>query len=168
MSICLSLRLCQGRVVCISIRHTLRSILQVVQQSPKTHFAVPMRQLLRHLCQAEQCRSHLQAFRASTAEFRHRKQKVQFDVLLTVQHLGTIFVNNQLDVQLFFMYVYFSSLHVSDSHVPIIRRINCINTSGICHSVRMTVWCAGLDETASHPNLHTKRSFSQSDIYQMY
>jgi hypothetical protein len=46
------------------------------------------------------------------------------------------FVNNQLDAQFFFMYVYFYSLHVSGSHVPIIRRINCINTtSGICHSV---------------------------------
>jgi hypothetical protein len=32
----------------------------------------------------------------------------------------------------------------------------------------MTVWCAVLDETASHPNLHTKRSSIQSDIYQMY
>jgi len=30
----------------------------------------------------------------------------------------------------------------------------------------MTVWCAGLDE--SHPNLHTKRSSIQGDIYQMY
>ena len=47
-----------------------------------------------------------------------------------------IFVNNQLDAQFFFMYVYFYSLHVSGSHVPIIRRINCINTtSGVCHSV---------------------------------
>jgi len=29
--------------------------------------------------------------------------------------------------------------------------------------------CAGLDETAeqSHPNLHTKRSSVQSDVYQM-
>jgi hypothetical protein len=49
------------------------------------------------------------------------------------------------------MYVYFYSVHVSGSHVPIIRRINCISTiSGICHSVWMTVWCAGLDET--HPD----------------
>ena len=40
-----------------------------------------------------------------------------------------IFANNQLEAQLFFMYVYFYSLHVSGSHVPIIRRINCINTS---------------------------------------
>jgi hypothetical protein len=40
-----------------------------------------------------------------------------------------IFVNNQLDAQLFFMYVYFYSLHVWGSHVPIIRRINCINTT---------------------------------------
>jgi hypothetical protein len=59
----------------------------------------------------------------------------EFYVLLTAD-LGTIFVNKQLDAQFFFMYVYFYSLHVSGSHVPIIRRINCINTtSGICHSV---------------------------------
>ena len=56
-------------------------------------------------------------------------------VLLTV-HLVIIFVNHQPDVQFFFMYVYFYSLHVSDSYVSIIRRINCINTtSGICRSV---------------------------------
>ena len=48
-------------------------------------------------------------------------------VLLT-EHLGIIFVNKQLDAQFFFMYVYFCSLHVSDSYVTIIRRINCINT----------------------------------------
>jgi hypothetical protein len=80
-----------------------------------------------------------------------------------------IFVNNQLDAQFYLMYVYFYSLHVSGSPVPIIRRINCINMiSGICHSVQMTVWCASLDETQSHPNLHTKQSSVQSDIYQMY
>jgi len=46
-----------------------------------------------------------------------------------------ILVNNQLDAQFLFIYVYFYSLHVSGSHVPIIRRINCINTtSAICHS----------------------------------
>ena len=85
---------------------------------------------------------------------------VVFYVLLTVQ-LGIIFVNNQLDAQFFFTYVYFCSIHVSGSHVPIIRRINrinrtfraamcpssrrinCINrASGLCHSVQMTVWCA--------------------------
>jgi len=44
-----------------------------------------------------------------------------FYVLFTV-HPGMILVNNQLDAQ-FFMYVYFYSLHVSPSHVPIIRRI---------------------------------------------
>jgi hypothetical protein len=58
-----------------------------------------------------------------------------FYVLLTV-HLSIIFVNNQLDAQFLSMYVYFYSVHVSGSHVPIIRRINCINTtSGICHSL---------------------------------
>ena len=44
-----------------------------------------------------------------------------FNILLTV-HPGMILVNNQLEAQ-FFMYVYFYSLHVSGSHVPIIRRI---------------------------------------------
>jgi len=58
----------------------------------------------------------------------------EFYVLLTV-HLGIIFVNNQTEAQFFFLYVYFYSLQVSGSHVPIIRRINCMNTiSGICHS----------------------------------
>jgi len=43
-----------------------------------------------------------------------------------------------------FLYIYFNSLHVSSNPVLIIRRINCINTtSGICHSVSVTVACAG-------------------------
>ena len=46
---------------------------------------------------------------------------VLFLVWLTV-HPSMILVNNQLDVQ-FLMYVYFYSLHVSGSHVPITRRI---------------------------------------------
>jgi len=58
-----------------------------------------------------------------------------FYVLLTV-HLGIILVNNQLDAQFFFVYVYFNSLHVSSTPVLIIRRINCINViSGVCYSV---------------------------------
>jgi len=56
----------------------------------------------------------------------------QFYVLLTV-HPGVILVNNEPDAQ-FFLYVYLYSLHVSGSHVPIIRRINYINaTSGLRH-----------------------------------
>jgi len=80
---------------------------------------------------------------------------IQFYVLSTL-HLGIFFVNNQLDTQFFCIYVYFYSLHVSDSHVPIIRRINCINTtSGICHSVYMNVWCANLQVYT--PNGHLYR-----------
>jgi hypothetical protein len=46
-----------------------------------------------------------------------------------------ILVNDQLDVLFQYVY-YFSSLHVSNNPVLIIRRINCINTSsGMCHSV---------------------------------
>ena len=44
-----------------------------------------------------------------------------FYVLLTV-HPGMILVNNQPDTQLF-MHVYLYSLHVSGSHLPIIRKI---------------------------------------------
>jgi len=50
----------------------------------------------------------------------------RFYVLLTV-HLGIILVNEQLDAQFFFMYVYSKSLHVSSTHVLIIRRINTLN-----------------------------------------
>ena len=46
-----------------------------------------------------------------------------------------LLVNNQLDAQLFSVYVYFEILHVSSNHVLIISRINCINTTScICHS----------------------------------
>jgi len=52
------------------------------------------------------------------------------------EYVSTFFVNNQLGTQFFFIYVYFYSLHVSGSHVPIIKRTYRINmTSGICHSV---------------------------------
>ena len=58
-----------------------------------------------------------------------------FYVLLTV-HLDIILFNGQLDAQFFFVYVYFSSLHVSSIQVLIIRRFNCINMiPGICHSM---------------------------------
>ena len=50
-----------------------------------------------------------------------------FYILLTV-HLGIILVNNQLDAQFLFSYMfYFSSLHVSGIYVPIVRRINPLN-----------------------------------------
>ena len=44
------------------------------------------------------------------------------------------------------VYVYFKSLHVSNSRMLIIRRVNCINKiSVICHSMQVTVRYAGLD-----------------------
>jgi len=59
----------------------------------------------------------------------------EFYVFLTV-YLITIFVNNKLDAQFFFLiFVYSNSLHVSSNQVLIIRRVNCISTtSGICQS----------------------------------
>jgi len=64
-----------------------------------------------------------------------------------------------------FLCIYFNSLYVSSNLVLIIRRINCINTSSdICHSVWVTVSCAGR-KVRSAP--HTERSLTQSDIYQM-
>jgi len=63
--------------------------------------------------------------------------------LLTVQCISvqSLYITN-LTHNSFFMYVYLYSLHVSGSHVPIIRRTNCINTtSGICHCVDDRLVC---------------------------
>jgi len=52
-----------------------------------------------------------------------------FDRVFSVQFLWT----TNLTHSSFFVYVYSNSLHVSNTLVLIIRRINCINTtSGIC------------------------------------
>jgi len=78
-----------------------------------------------------------------------RKQEVRLFVPQTVYFRGwkvmtaraslqfntMILVHNQLDAQ-FFVYVYFYSLHVSDSHVPIIRRI----VVSLRHLVYVTLW----------------------------
>jgi hypothetical protein len=82
-----------------------------------------------------------------------------FYVLLIV-HRGMILVNNQLDTQ-FFIYVYFYSLHVSGSHVHIIRRI----IVSVRHLVYVTLcrWPSGMQE---HMLLHTRRSSARSDINQ--
>ena len=57
---------------------------------------------------------------------------------------ATIPVNNQLEAQFFFLICLFQfSLHVSSSHVFIIRTVNCINTTScICHLYRcqMSYW----------------------------
>ena len=58
---------------------------------------------------------------------------------------GIILVNNQLEAQ-FFVYVYFYSLHVSGSHVPIIRRI-----MSLCR------WPSGMQK---HMFLHTRWHYS--------
>ena len=43
-----------------------------------------------------------------------------------------------------FLRLYFNSVHDLSNLVLIIRRINCIDTtSGMCHSVSVTVLCAG-------------------------
>jgi len=75
-----------------------------------------------------------------------------FYVLLTV-YLGMILVNNQPDAQFFFAYVYFYSLHVSCSYVPISRRI-------VVSMIYVTLsrWL---------PGMHNRRSSTQSDINQM-
>ena len=77
-----------------------------------------------------------------------RQQNCGFYALLTAR-LSIILFNDQLDTQFFFVYVYFSSVHVSSIQVLIIRRFSCINTiSGMCHSMQVTVWYAGLDRTS--------------------
>ena len=72
-----------------------------------------------------------------------------FFILFTV-HPGMIRLNNQMDAQLL-MYVYFYSLHVSGSHVPIIRRI----IVSMRHLVYVTLcrW---------PPGKHTRRVFKRT------
>ena len=61
-----------------------------------------------------------------------------------------------------FLCVYFNSLHVS-SKLVLIMRISCINTtSGICHSVSVTVSCAGRKGTLSLPTFH----HNEKQLYQ--
>jgi len=85
------------------------------------------------LCRVGWLTTFLESILASSSSVSNSRKI--FYVLLTV-HLGIILVNNQLDAQFSFMYVYFYSLHVSGSRVTIIRRINCISTTfGICHSL---------------------------------
>ena len=55
---------------------------------------------------------------------------------------SVIFINNQLDPQFFFVYVYFYSLHVSGRNVPIIRRTVSMSLIQTCipndHLYRVT------------------------------
>jgi len=62
-----------------------------------------------------------------------------------------ILVINQPDAQ-FFMYVYFYSLHVSGSHVPIVRRI----IVSMRHLVYVTL-CRRPSGTQEHMLLHTRQ-----------
>jgi len=73
--------------------------------------------------------SHLK-IQFATKGVTRRELRTEKPQILGSMLQNLIFVNNQLDAQFFFTHVYFYSLHVSGSHVPIIRRINCINTSG--------------------------------------
>jgi len=66
---------------------------------------------------------------------------VEFYVLLTM-HLGSFLINNPVDAQFFFVYIYSNSLHISSTTVFIIRRINCINPlnpelDSICYLVAL-------------------------------
>ena len=58
-------------------------------------------------------------------------------------HPDMILANNQTDTQ-FFMYVYFYSLHVSGSHVPIIRRI-IVSVRQLVY-VTLCRWPSGMQE----------------------
>ena len=55
-----------------------------------------------------------------------------YENLFNIQNVP-ILVNNQLDAQFFFAYIYSIPLHVPSTPVLIIRRINCINTTSGIH-----------------------------------
>ena len=95
-----------------------------------------------------------------TVPTRNRALKCRlFYVLLTI-HPGMILVNNKLDAQ-FFMYIYFYSVHVSGSHVPIIRRI----ILSMRHLVYVTLcsWLSGIQVGLTC----IPGGYLHSDIYQV-
>jgi len=79
---------------------------------------------------------------------RNLTQRPMYFYVLLIVHLGMILANNKIDAQ-FFVYVYFYSLHVSGSHVPIIRRI----IVPVRHLVYVTLcrWRSGM-QPAYHIN----------------
>ena len=87
-----------------------------------------------------------------------------FHILVTV-HLGVILVDNQLDTQ-FLLYIFISILYMF--------RATLCSSSGesvvsIQHLVYVTLcrWPSGVQVGQELPDLHTGRSPTQSDIYQM-
>jgi len=91
-----------------------------------------------------------------------------FYVLLTV-HLGIIFVNNQLETHTSFSCMFISILYM-------FRAAMCPSSGELIYQCDIWYMSLCIDDclvcrfgwTAVHPNLHTKRSSIQSDIYQMY
>jgi len=82
-----------------------------------------------------------------------------------IVHLGIILINNQLDAQ-FLLYIFISILYTFPS--------NLCSSSGesivpIQHLVYVTLcrWPSGMQVGKELPDLHTGRSPTQSDIYQM-
>ena len=62
-----------------------------------------------------------------------------------------ILANNQLD-PLFYVFIYFFSLHVSSVTVLIIRRSNCINTSS--GMISLCKWLLGMPVRTGLPSIH--------------
>jgi len=66
----------------------------------------------------------------------------KFCILLTV-HLGRILVNNQLDaLSLMILFIYFTSVHVSNSTVFIIRRSIVLTFHLVC--ISLCRWLSGM------------------------
>ena len=82
-------------------------------------------------------------------------------------HPGMVLLNNRFHAQ-FFMYVYFYSLHVSGSHVPIIRRIIVSMRNLVYVTLRMllhTVWYAGAYAPAYQTVIYAYAPAYQTVIY---
>ena len=75
----------------------------------------------------------------------------KFAVSYVVKKFHVMLVNNQSDAQLFSLYVYFNTLHVSSYHVLIRRIIFIHTTSGKCHLHRVTYAKCRID-TIDSPN----------------
>ena len=81
------------------------------------------------------------------------------------KYLKQFFANDQLDA-LFYIFIYYTSLHISSIIVLIIRRSNCINTSS--GMISLCEWLLGVPVRTSlltgTPSSHSHRLIIPDDV----
>ena len=81
-------------------------------------------------------------------------------IFIAYKNLSPILGNNQLEA-LFYIFIYYTSLHVSSNTVLIIRRSNCINTSS--GMISLCKWLLDMPVLTGIPSSHLHRLIIPDD-----